>query len=181
MYLAFEDMHGQFQAYIGPYAASFKLFRCSNDFITKRCISRGLMRAFVVLIINNVSCVGVNPGFFASHWSTGFYQISSGISPLAGGLCKSYPNARGKRPIQRQPLIVQYKHQANPHLSTNNYTTLVINRNVIYKQLTLISLRKLALTAKINFCFIKSSEHIKNFNTRRVPYFGGLMQFCNFF
>jgi hypothetical protein len=35
---------------------------------------------------------------------------------LAGGLCKFYANA-GKRPIQRQSLLVQYKQQANPLLS----------------------------------------------------------------
>jgi hypothetical protein len=29
--------------------------------------------------------------------------------PLAGGFCKFYANAGGKRPTQRQPLLVQYK------------------------------------------------------------------------
>jgi hypothetical protein len=44
------------------------------------------------------------------------WENSSGIGscfPLAGGLCKFKANARGKRPIQRQPLFVQYKQQAN--------------------------------------------------------------------
>jgi hypothetical protein len=37
--------------------------------------------------------------------------------------------------------------QANPLLSMNNHTPLVINRNKKNKQLTLLSQRKLALTA----------------------------------
>jgi hypothetical protein len=60
------------------------------------------------------------------------WYISSGIGPcfpLAGGLCKFYANAGGKRPIQRQPVLVQYKQQANPHLSMNNYIPLVISGN----------------------------------------------------
>ncbi len=39
--------------------------------------------------------------------------------PLAGVLCKFYANAGGKRPIQRQHLLVQYKKQATPLLSVN--------------------------------------------------------------
>jgi hypothetical protein len=66
---------------------------------------------------------------------------------LAGRLCKFYANAGGKRPLQRQPLSVQYKQQANPLLSMNNYTPLVISVNDKNKQLTLLSQRKLALTA----------------------------------
>jgi hypothetical protein len=80
----------------------------------------------------------------------GYVNFLSGISPgflLAGGFCKFYANAGEKRPIQRQPLLVQYKHQANPRLSMDNYTPLVISRNDKNKQLTLVSQRKLALTA----------------------------------
>ncbi len=40
MDLTFDDMHGQFQAQIGD-EASLKFFRCSNDFIMQKCISRG--------------------------------------------------------------------------------------------------------------------------------------------
>jgi hypothetical protein len=68
--------------------------------------------------------------------------------PLAGGLCKIYTNAGGKRPIQRQPLLVQNKQQANPPLSMHNYTPLVISGNYKNKQLTLSSHCKLALTAR---------------------------------
>jgi hypothetical protein len=58
--------------------------------------------------------------------------MSSGISPcfpLAGVLCKFYANAGGKQQIQRQLLLVQCKQQANPLLSMNNYTPLVISMN----------------------------------------------------
>jgi hypothetical protein len=70
------------------------------------------------------------------------------LLPLAGGLYKFYANAGGKRPIQRQPLLVQYKKQANPLLSMHNYTPLVISSNDKNKQLTLLSQRKLALIAR---------------------------------
>jgi hypothetical protein len=42
---------------------------------------------------------------------------------LAEGLCKFYAKAAGKRPIQRQQLLVQYKEQANPLLSLHNHTS----------------------------------------------------------
>jgi hypothetical protein len=77
------------------------------------------------------------------------WEISSGIGhcfPLAGRLC----NASGKRPIQRQPLLVKFNQLANPLLSVHHYTPLVISRNDKNMQLTLRSqrkLRKLALTA----------------------------------
>jgi len=44
-----------------------------------------------------------------------------------------------KRPIQRQPVLVQYLQEANPLLSMNNYTPLVISRNDKNKQLTLLA------------------------------------------
>ncbi len=77
--------------------------------------------------------------------------ISSSIGPcfsLAGWLCKFYARARGKLPIQRQPLLVQYKQQVNQLFSMHNYTPLVISGNDKNKQKTLQSLRKLALTAR---------------------------------
>ncbi len=48
-----------------------------------------------------------------------------------------------------QPLLVQYKQQANPHISMHNYTPTGISGNDKNKQLTLLSQRKLALTEKI--------------------------------
>jgi hypothetical protein len=65
---------------------------------------------------------------------------------LAGGLFKFYANAGGKQQIQQQLLLVQYKEQANPLLSVNNYTPLVISKNDKNKQPTFLSQRKLALT-----------------------------------
>jgi hypothetical protein len=59
-----------------------------------------------------------------------------------------YANARGKQPIQYQPFLVQYKQQVNPLLSMHNRTPLVISRNYKYKQLTLLSQRKVAFTAR---------------------------------
>ncbi len=45
-----------------------------------------------------------------------------GQQGLARGLCKLCVNTREKLQIQRQPLLVQYKQQANAHLSMHNYT-----------------------------------------------------------
>jgi hypothetical protein len=76
---------------------------------------------------------------------------SSGIGPrisFAGGLCKFYANAGGKVTHTAQPLMEQYKQQANLLLSMNNYTgtPLVISWNYKNKQPTLLSQRKFALT-----------------------------------
>jgi hypothetical protein len=43
--------------------------------------------------------------------------------PLVGGLCKFYANAGGKRPIQRQQFLVQYKQQGHQLLSMHDYTS----------------------------------------------------------
>jgi hypothetical protein len=59
-----------------------------------------------------------------------------------------YANAGGKLPVQRQLLLEQYKQQANPLLSIHSYTPLVISRDDKNKQRTLLSQRKLALTAR---------------------------------
>jgi hypothetical protein len=48
----------------------------------------------------------------------------------------------------RQPLLMQFKQQANPLLSMHYYIPLVISGNDKNKQLTLLSQRKLALTAR---------------------------------
>jgi hypothetical protein len=79
------------------------------------------------------------------------WEISLGITPcflMAGGLCKFYANAVRKLRIQRQPLLVPCEQQANPVLTMNNNTPLVISWNGKNKQLTLLSQRKLALTAR---------------------------------
>jgi hypothetical protein len=79
------------------------------------------------------------------------WEIFSGIVPwfpLPGALFTFDANAGGKQPIQRQLLLVQQKQQANPHLPMNKYIPLVISRNDKNKQLTFLSQRKLALTAR---------------------------------
>jgi hypothetical protein len=81
-------------------------------------------------------------------------------------LCKFYANAGGKRLIERQPLLVQYKQQANPLLSMHNYAPLVISRNDKNMQLTLLSQHKLELIARNTlFGFGCSSNSIHNGNT----------------
>jgi hypothetical protein len=63
-------------------------------------------------------------------------------------LCKFYANAGGKRTTNTAPTTLSaIQAQANPLLSMKNYTPLVISRNDKNKQLTLLSQRKLALTA----------------------------------
>jgi hypothetical protein len=67
---------------------------------------------------------------------------------IGWGMVQIYANAGGKQRMQGQLLLVQFKQQANPVLSMNNCTPLVISRNDKNKQLTLLSQRKLALTAR---------------------------------
>jgi hypothetical protein len=76
-----------------------------------------------------------------------------------------YANAGGKWPIQRQPLLVQYKHQVNPFLSMNHCTPLVISRN----DKTSRSQLKLALTAIKNFLHYKSIGAPKKFKIQPRP------------
>jgi hypothetical protein len=93
-------------------------------------------------------------------WVSKVWDISPGIGPclpLAGGLFKFYANAGGKQPIQRQLLLVQYRQQANPLLSMNNYTPLVISGNDTNKQLTLLAARNTL------FAFQNNLQHQKNF------------------
>ncbi len=64
------------------------------------------------------------------------------------------------RQIQRQPLFVQYKQQANLPLSMHKYTPLVISGNNKNKQLTLIS--QLSLSREIHFLRYEIIEAPKN-------------------
>jgi hypothetical protein len=48
-------------------------------------------------------------------------DFSGTVLALASYWLEDCANAGGKRPKQRQPLLVQYKQQANPLLSINNY------------------------------------------------------------
>ncbi len=69
--------------------------------------------------------------------------------------------SRGKRQIQRQPFLMQYKEQAISFLLMNNYTPLEITGNYKNKQLTLLSQRKFALPRKMHF-FIGTTKKFKN-------------------
>jgi hypothetical protein len=68
------------------------------------------------------------------------WEISSGIGPcfpLAGGLCKFYANAGGKRPIQATTTPTA---SSKPnYFSRNNYIPLAISWNDKNKQLTLLN------------------------------------------
>ena len=107
---------------------------------------------------------------------SGVWDISSGISPrlpLAGWLCSRYADAGGEWPIQRQPLLVQHKQQANLYLSMHNYTPLVMSRTDKKKQLTLLSQRKLALNVRNMYLALYIwSINLKNLKTRRDAYSG---------
>ncbi len=67
MDLAFDVMNGQFLALI-VVAVSFRLFKCSNDFLNKKCISHVSVSLHR---LTNVTGVYLSR-FLASYWSTGF-------------------------------------------------------------------------------------------------------------
>jgi hypothetical protein len=93
---------------------------------------------------------GLSPGFLAFNWSAGFGTFLQ-VSALASHWledCANFTATPEETTHQRQPLLVQFKQQANPLLSMHNYTPLLISGNDISKQLTLLSQRKLALTAR---------------------------------
>ncbi len=126
--------------------------------------TRSVLIFFVFLPVN-ASCAlasqcqwrVLNPGFLASCWSAGLSRFLQ-ISALASHWLADCANFTGKQQIQRQLLLVQYKQQANPLLSINNYTPLVISRNDK-------SQRRLALTAKIyflNYKIIGAPKKCKN-------------------
>jgi hypothetical protein len=82
-------------------------FRRSHDFVTQKMYFSRIIPVYLGLQMLAVS-------FF--FLVSGIGNISLGIDPcfpLAGGLCKFSANTRGKRPIQRQPPLVQYRQQAN--------------------------------------------------------------------
>jgi hypothetical protein len=66
-------------------------------------------------------------------------------------------------------LLVQYKHQAKPLISRNDYIPFVINRNDKNKQLTLLSQRILALTAINKLLQDKIIGAPKKFKTQPRP------------
>jgi hypothetical protein len=76
---------------------------------------------------NNVSGVYLTSGFFAFYWPARVWDNSSGTGPccpLAGGLCKFYAKAGGKRPILS---AIQAASQST--FINASYTPLVISGN----------------------------------------------------
>jgi hypothetical protein len=97
--------------------------------------------------LNNVRWHVFSPGFLAPQGSR---QVSSGIGPcfpLAGGLCKFYAKLEENNQFS-QPLLMQYKQQANPLLSMHYYTPLLISGNDKNKEIAVLSQCKLTLNRK---------------------------------
>jgi hypothetical protein len=65
------------------------------------------------------------------------YLAQVSLLPIDWRIVQILRQSRGKRQKQKL-LLAQYKQQANPILSMNNYTPLVISRNDKNKQLTII-------------------------------------------
>jgi hypothetical protein len=125
----------------GPF---IKKFRCFDDFKMQKGYFSRLKQVYVGLIMLAACSYSRFPCFLLA---SRVWEISSYIGLCflsAGGLCQFYANFGGKRPIQRQPLLVQYKQQAKK----SNNTPLRISMNDKNKQLTLLSQRKLALKAR---------------------------------
>jgi hypothetical protein len=104
----------------GPF---FKFFRCSHDFITQKVYFSWVNAS--LRWFNKVSGVQVSLLLIGQRGLGNFFRYHRSLLPiLAGGLCKFYDNARRKRIIHHQPLLVHYQvqQQANPLLSINNNT-----------------------------------------------------------
>jgi hypothetical protein len=96
------------------------------------------------------------PGFFAFYWSSEsgtFLQVSALAAHWQLEDCANFtpPLEENGGKKQRQPLLVQYKQQANPLLSMHNYTPHVISGNDKNKQLTLLSQCKLTFNGRNMF------------------------------
>jgi hypothetical protein len=111
----------------------FKFFRCPNDFITQKVYFLQLMRVCALCLVQ-VSMLLIG------QQGLGHFFRYRPLLPIDWRIVQILHQLRagGKRPIQRQPLLVQYKQQANPLLSINNYTPVVISGNDKNKQLTLL-------------------------------------------
>ncbi len=103
--------------------------------------------------------------FLASYWSAGFGGFLK-VSALASFWledCANFTPTRRKTTNAAPTTLgtaVQCKQQANPFLSMNRSTPLLIRRYGKNKQLTLLSQRKLILTAG-NTLFSISLEHLE--------------------
>jgi hypothetical protein len=103
--------------------------------------------------LNNVRRGVLTSGFLASYLTAEFGRFLQVVALASHWLedCANFtptPEENYYPVIQRQPLLVPYKQQANPILTMNNNIPLVISWNDKNKQLTLLCQRKLALTAR---------------------------------
>jgi hypothetical protein len=67
------------------------------------------------------------------------------LLPIGWRIVQILRQRRGKQQIQHQLLLVQYKQQANPLISMDKYTPLVISRNDKNNQLILIKPTKIGI------------------------------------
>jgi hypothetical protein len=91
--------------------------------------------------LNNVSdeyLVQVSLLLFGQQGLEHFFRYQP-LLPIGWMILLILSNAKEKRIIQHQPLLVKYKQHANPLLSKNNFTPLVISRNDKNKQLTFLT------------------------------------------
>ncbi len=105
----------------------------------------------------------------------GVYVINSHVNAFWLENCENFTptQERNDQQYSANPLLVQYKQQANPLLSMNNYTSLVISWKDKNKQLTLLSQCKLALTVRNSLFCYEIIEATKNFLTKcPVRYLG---------
>jgi hypothetical protein len=86
---------------------------------------------------------------------------------MQSGTLKEQYSTGGKRPTTLSTIL--YKQQANPLLSMHNYTPLVISGNDKNKQITLLSQRKLALTARNTLFVLKNHWSNKKIKKRPRP------------
>jgi hypothetical protein len=89
-----------------------------------------------------VACTVLSPGFLAQQGSgqvSAFHWLED---------CANFTPKLEENNQFSQPLLMQYKQQANPLLSMNYYTPLVINGNDKNKEITVLSQCKLALTGR---------------------------------
>jgi hypothetical protein len=111
----------------------YSIYRNPNTIIVRDCLTRWIWRLMTCRKINVV-------GLSRFPW---FCLVS-----------RVWDITSEKQPMQLQLLLVQWAQQANPVLSMNNCTPLVISTNDKNKLLTLLGQYKLAFTAGNTFVAI---------------------------
>jgi hypothetical protein len=108
------------------------------------------------------------------------WQISSGIGPIGWRIVKILRQRRKKTTNTEPTTLSAIKASSqstfiNEHFSLNNYTPLVISRNDKNKQLTLLSQRKLTLTAINKLLHYKTTGAPEKFKNQTRP----LVRLCS--